>query len=61
MKNLLCSLPLLLTATAIALFLGACAFGLRLSPDGLALGAGLLTCLGLTAMSACDSRRTNYC
>ncbi len=60
MKHLVSALPLLLTATAIALFVAACAFGLRIiSPDTLGLGAGFLTCLGLGAMSAAEgSRRT---
>ncbi len=61
MKHLLSALPLLLAASAIVLFLAACVFGLRIiSPEALGLGAGIITCLGLGAMSAADGRSLRY-
>ena len=43
------------------LFLAACVFGLRIiSPEALGLGAGIITCLGLGAMSAADGRSLRY-
>lgn len=58
MKRLLSTLPLLLGGAALA-FLTAClAFGSGLiTPDTLGLGAGLVTCAGLCAMSGADGRR----
>jgi len=57
MKHFLSALPLLLAAAAFALIAAAFAFDLRIfTPNSLGLGAGILTCLGLGAMSATDGR-----
>lgn len=62
MKLLLSALPLLLAAAAFALIATAFAFDLRIfTPNSLALGAGILTCAGLCAMSGADFRSNRCC
>ena len=62
MKHLVASLPLLLAVAAIALVATAFAFDLPIfTPNTLGVGAGILTCAGLCAMSAADSRSNRCC
>lgn len=55
MKKLLSSAPLLVTVAAVAVIAIVSLLNLRvIAPESLALGAGLVTCLGLSAMMARD-------
>lgn len=57
MKHLLSTLPLLLAAGALVLFIAGLAVGCSLlTPNVLGLGAGLVTCAGLCAMTESDAR-----
>ncbi|MBK8478741.1 MAG: hypothetical protein IPL39_21400 [Opitutaceae bacterium] len=57
MKHLLSALPLLLATAAMALIAAAFAFDLRIfTPNSLGVGAGILTCAGLCAMSGAEPR-----
>ncbi len=55
MKNLLSSAPLLVTFAAVATIAIIALLNLRvIAPESLAIGAGFVTCLGLSAMMARD-------